>query len=530
MSAATANVGELSIKLGLYTGALEQDSKRAIDAFERMDASAAKLKNTMVASETVLKSGGGFGRGGAQIAQQLGFGMQDFSSQLMNSKNLADGLGRGIMSVSNNVQMMGAAFGPTGMAITAIGGAVAGMVLPATIKWLMNTEAEEKALKDVADQYERIAKLNNSIVNARFTDSKDLANSTGELKKQLAVLREKEDAELKLMAPQRNQLRELRGKLPGADKEAARVPDGVNFTDMDAAIARSKALELRDEIAKLEKAIAPSNERLKGLGEDKRAAQAKLYALQPAIRQARELEAAKEIAKFKQEDDAATVVRNKERLDQRQNELKAEIAEYEKALAKKGALNKEELKLELEDRKQQLQDVTRVIAGVGGFAEGKKGELDRAKLGKEQDKLSEKEQRERKQADEKAQREKDQLKQRFLSSIGRFAEKDLGQDFKGTPYEAQAKEVQRIRDQQEAIDKEKDKLKEIIGDGKAAGPSRGVDIASSDGVSALNRAIAGTNSDKDGAKARLKELERLRKNSDEQLKRTATIHHLHLSN
>lgn len=116
------------------------------------------------ASQSAL-AGAGAARGfnGAGIAQQLGFGFQDFSSQVMNSKNMVDGLGRGFMAVSNNIQMMGASFGPTTMAVTAIGGGLAGVIIPMMLKWLdlsaESTKEAERTADGIKKQISALAEL-----------------------------------------------------------------------------------------------------------------------------------------------------------------------------------------------------------------------------------------------------------------------------------------------------------------------------------------------------------------------------------
>jgi len=89
---------------------------------------------------------------GAMAIQQMGFAVQDFSSQMTNAKTTADGLGRGVMAVSNNVQMLGAAFGPTGLAVTAIGGAVAGIVLPPMIRWVYQADLLKESIAEAKEE------------------------------------------------------------------------------------------------------------------------------------------------------------------------------------------------------------------------------------------------------------------------------------------------------------------------------------------------------------------------------------------
>lgn len=131
------------------------------DEFEKLSQQAGKLNLTNIGQG--IGSGSASGNKTAMIAQQLGFGMQDFSSQIANSKNGIDGLGRGLMAVSNNAQMLGSAFGPTGLAITAIGGSLVGIIVPQMIKWLdLSREASKAAdatTKAILEQVDAIAKL-----------------------------------------------------------------------------------------------------------------------------------------------------------------------------------------------------------------------------------------------------------------------------------------------------------------------------------------------------------------------------------
>ena len=67
-----------------------------------------------------------------QVFQQAGFALQDFMSILqMGGANAA---ARAFGGVANNVQMLGAAFGPMGMAVTSVGGALAGILIPALLR------------------------------------------------------------------------------------------------------------------------------------------------------------------------------------------------------------------------------------------------------------------------------------------------------------------------------------------------------------------------------------------------------------
>jgi hypothetical protein len=75
----------------------------------------------------------------------MGFALQDFSSVLsMGGKNA---LGRALMGTMNNVQMLGAAFGPWGIAVTAAAGALGSILIPELLKGEEATENFSKAIE-----------------------------------------------------------------------------------------------------------------------------------------------------------------------------------------------------------------------------------------------------------------------------------------------------------------------------------------------------------------------------------------------
>lgn len=65
----------------------------------------------------------------ASPLQQVGFAIQDFSSQFETR-----GWSGAIGAVTNNVQQMGSAFGPVGMAVSSLAGALGGILLPRLIE------------------------------------------------------------------------------------------------------------------------------------------------------------------------------------------------------------------------------------------------------------------------------------------------------------------------------------------------------------------------------------------------------------
>ncbi|HEY2250904.1 MAG TPA: hypothetical protein VGH74_07570 [Planctomycetaceae bacterium] len=92
---------------------------------------------------------GGFGR----AIGQMGFAAQDFSSVMsMGGKNA---LGRALMGTMNNVQMLGAAFGPAGMAITSVAGALGSIFIPKLFEAEAASDALAKKIQTTATEAER---------------------------------------------------------------------------------------------------------------------------------------------------------------------------------------------------------------------------------------------------------------------------------------------------------------------------------------------------------------------------------------
>lgn len=145
------NVGSLNATLSLSAFEFQNGLKQSETAAMQF------AETTEVASKKAAASLGGIAngsaiRGGARALQQVGFGIQDFSSQLETR-----GIGGAISAVSNNVQMLGAAFGPVGLAVSAVGGALAGILLPKLLEstgWFgKSKEALSEYRKELDDFY-----------------------------------------------------------------------------------------------------------------------------------------------------------------------------------------------------------------------------------------------------------------------------------------------------------------------------------------------------------------------------------------
>jgi hypothetical protein len=358
---------------------------------------------------------------GAMMAQQIGFGIQDFSSQITNSKNMVDGLGRGIMAVSNNVQMLGAAFGPTGLAITAIGGAVAGIVLPAFIKWVTNAEQLEKEAAKIEKHFRSIAEL--SVFKAEVDASKPdkIIKDEERLKEQLTV------------AQQAQKIEEDRTKEQRKQRENMKLMDEQFIKDeTDRALALGETNPLivgphEKQIAQLNKELDQSDKVIREQWEKEREAATKLADIGPQVAAAQ--------AKLKEEAD-------QKRLDKN---TKSDLAAAGKVL---GHRLKDEMKAEEEIQKFQQHGLE--------------------KFGTDREKL-----------DSKHAKEEEELGDKLIL----HPDRDLALEA--------LKAQQDVEVQKLLIDKEEDRLKKL---GKPAEMSAGVDVASAEGIRAVNRAMTGFSS------------------------------------
>lgn len=390
----STNVGSLNATLSLsafeFQNGLKQSETAAMQ-FATTTEVASRRADTAIAS---VGKGNGIASG-ARALQQVGFGIQDFSSQFETR-----GLAGGIAAVTNNVQMLGAAFGPVGLAVSAVGGALAGIFLPKLIESSGVFGASKTELKAYADQLEQTYEQFRKFETARFTF---LEQPVASLDKALQGMRNQAAILYEQWVAQNEAARQLieKGDLPNAQI---------------AIDAREKTAQEQADVIKEGKALA---------------------ALRPEVAAAEE--------QRKQAKDAA---------DKEQQYLRS---------LKTG--NEELNKL----RKDGLEQ-----------------------YGTEREKLASKQLREMEEFKAKT--------------------KDLGgtqQDQARSAMEAsQAAEMKKVE-----ISEEAKKIAEL---GTAAKGSAGVDLASSAGVQAINRAVSGTRSEQDLAK-------QAQKTREAQLKALETI-------
>lgn len=219
--------------------------------------------NVKILGQKVQQSGAGIrGLGGA--ITQTAFAAQDFSAILsMGGRNA---LGRALMSTANNVQMLGAAFGPWGLAISAIGGALASVLIP---KLFETDKAFDGISEGIAESTKR---LHEFIRSAQDMSDFEIKFAKGDDKSRIGMgedvaargRREKINLDMK-----REQEQALRTRIAAQEGNLARLKASPEWSKMfpwedggaagtEAAIAdMKKALRgLTDEILKDEKELS----------------------------------------------------------------------------------------------------------------------------------------------------------------------------------------------------------------------------------------------------------------------------------
>ena len=157
-----ANVGNLNATLTLsqfeFNNSLKQSETAAMEFASTVEVQSRRADKAMASvGASAGKGMSGFGRG-AMVTNQIAQGVQDFQSQL------GRGIGPAIMASQNNIMQLGAAFGPLGMAITAVGGVLAANLLPQLIEstgWFgQSEEAAKKYMKSLEDVTSAYRSLN----------------------------------------------------------------------------------------------------------------------------------------------------------------------------------------------------------------------------------------------------------------------------------------------------------------------------------------------------------------------------------
>ena len=180
----STNVGNLNATLSLsefeFTNGLKQ-SETAAMAFASTTEVAARRSEAAMS-----KAGGNIGGKLAGMTQQAGFAIQDFSSQFATR-----GIGPAIGAVSNNVAMLGAAFGPVPAAITAVAAALGGILLPKLLEstgWFgKSKEALDEYRKELDTFYDGFSKQATDKASFMERDPKDLDKELQKRRDQYAI-------------------------------------------------------------------------------------------------------------------------------------------------------------------------------------------------------------------------------------------------------------------------------------------------------------------------------------------------------
>lgn len=145
----STNVGNLNATLSLsefeFTNGLKQ-SETAAMAFASTTEVAARRSEAAMS-----KAGGNIGGKLAGMTQQAGFAIQDFNSQFATR-----GIGPAIGAITNNVAVLGSAFGPVAGAATAMAAALGGILLPKLLEstgWFGKSKEALEEYRNELDEF-----------------------------------------------------------------------------------------------------------------------------------------------------------------------------------------------------------------------------------------------------------------------------------------------------------------------------------------------------------------------------------------
>ena len=219
----STNIGNLNATLSLseweFTNGLEQSAAAALEFAGKTEGAANRADKAI---RGIGKGGGFNGTGAAMAIQQVGFGVQDFASQFETR-----GLAGGISAVTNNVQMLGAAFGPVGLAVTAVGGALAGILLPKLIESSGLFEDNTKKAKEWGSGLEKTFIMQKKIADF---EAQALAGSTEDFDKKAAEAKREIEQHEKQLATLGEQLA-IKNKIVEAEEKAKKLADSTSAMD-----------------------------------------------------------------------------------------------------------------------------------------------------------------------------------------------------------------------------------------------------------------------------------------------------------
>ena len=218
--------------------------------------------------------GGGAASGLGRTVQGIGFAMQDFSSVL--SMGGPGALQRALSSTMNNVQMLGAAFGPTGMAITAVGGALGAMLIPKLIESESAFDRMISMEREATERMYGLIKASQDMIGLKADIGKMTdVGQIGTKKEDLGIAAEKKQAEMDALIKRSEK---LRGEISNLSKTANEMSDGgiwhwvarpakswARSTDLDPAIK-----SLNEDREKIQKKIMDARSELVSIEDQKK--------------------------------------------------------------------------------------------------------------------------------------------------------------------------------------------------------------------------------------------------------------------
>ena len=164
--ATTGNIGNLTITTGLNVdkGSVASSINYVESQIRKSTQETSIAQQTAIARNAATSMAGQSGKFG-NIFQEFGRGIEDVVVSASMAKNNIDAISMGLRGGANNAAQLASYFGPIAGASVAIGASLATIIVPATLRWLYNTEKIEKENKKVEDRMKGILDVAQKIGN-----------------------------------------------------------------------------------------------------------------------------------------------------------------------------------------------------------------------------------------------------------------------------------------------------------------------------------------------------------------------------
>ncbi len=396
------------------------------------------------------------------------------------------------------------------------------------IKWVANTEAEEKATKKIADNYDRIADRAGELVKLQSMDSgiidraksikNDVVGAEATIKAEMATSKAARDrkaaadAELKIMTK-------------GHTVIGGHLSGGKDLTAEQLAARQLKFESLTAQSQDSGTIVEASDARLKKHEEEMQLKKGLLREIGPQVELQRSIETQREIAKLTVNQTDEQLVESQKRLEAKRDEFQREVEFYKQKIDQEKGAAKEFAEFQLTEANKNLASNETVLGAVESRAVDAQKNINLKKAVEGHDDIAMAEKARLKKLaedtvglrsgnlrpanlDEAREEDKKQLKEMGVD-LARRTSKIQGADEHTLATLKGNAEYRQLQVSQ--------KENEIAALGPDAKASAGYDVNSSQGVSLVNK-ILGGRGEQDVAKEQLEQLKKLARIAEEDVR------------